>query len=366
MEIRAAREAFMPALMKVGGVVERRQTLPIVGNLLISAGDSRVELSGTDLEIEVQSGFDANVEEGGEVTIPARKFMDICRALPEESEIVLTVVRERAMVVAGRSRFTLGTLPAKAFPIMEMSGVGVSVEIEQARLKYLLEKTAFAMAHQDVRYYLNGLFLEVKHDCIKAVATDGHRLAKVELDGSFDVVEDLAIIMPRKTVLELNRILGGSESKCLMDIGERVVRVQMGETTVTSKLVEGRYPDYERVIPRGGQKLATLERDALRQALIRTAILSNEKYKGVTLSFDSGRLRCLTHNPEQEEAEEDLEAEYTGEATAIGFNVGYLMDVLNVLDGGHVEIFFSDSSNSAVLRNMGREGETFVVMPMRL
>jgi DNA polymerase-3 subunit beta len=290
--------------------------------------------------------------------------MDICRALPEGAEMFLKVEQERAALVAGRSRFALGTLPAKGFPIMEVGGGEHRIELEQGRLKYILDKTAFAMAHQDVRYYLNGLLLSLKDGGVTAVATDGHRLAKVEI--SLDVGGDVEVILPRKTVMELNRLLNGTDYPCAIDFSEKSARVSIDETVLTSKLVDGRYPDYQRVIPRGGQRLAVADREALRQALGRTAILSNEKYKGVTLSFEPGGLKCLAHNPEQEEAEEDLTIEYDGERTAIGFNVGYLMDVLNVLDTEEVEIMFTDSNNSAVLRSRGVEGETFVVMPMRL
>lgn len=366
MHIRTNREALVPVLLKVGGVVERRQTLPVLGNLLISASDGTVEMSGTDLEVEVKASLAAQVLSGGEITVPARKLIDICRALPEGVEVTLRQEKERFLVLAGRSRFTLSTLPAGDFPSMEGSSGEERIELEQGQLKDLLDRTAFAMAHQDVRYYLNGLLLEVRPDRLVAVATDGHRLAKVELEMESDVGDGLQVIVPRKTVLELGRLLAGGQAPVTLDLGERSFRAVADGVVLTSKLVDGRYPDYDRVIPAGTDRIAVVDRELLRQALQRTAILSNEKYKGVRLHFDSGLLRLQAHNPEQEEAEEELEIDYQAEPAAIGFNVGYLLDVLNVLGTNEVRFAFSDASSSAVLTGGGQEGEVYVVMPMRL
>lgn len=366
MHIRTNREALVPVLNRVGGVVERRQTLPILGNLLLSAKDGWVEVVGTDLEVEIRAGFAAEVEEPGEVTVPARKVMDISRAVSEGSTIGLRVERERATIVAGRSRFALGTLPARDFPMMEAQDGFESIELEEGTLRELVEKTSFAMAQQDVRYYLNGLLLEIGPAGITAVATDGHRLAKVTDDFATEVAEERRIILPRKSVMEISRILSGEPGTLRMELSEKVFRLHVRDTVLTSKLVDGRYPDYERVIPQGADKVAVADRGALREALQRTSILSNEKYRGVRLNFSTGELRLQAHNPEQEEAEEELEIDYEQEDTAIGFNVGYLLDVLAVLDGNDVELVFSDSSSSAMVRNKGKEEETFVVMPMRL
>jgi DNA polymerase III subunit beta len=366
MHIRTNRETLLPALAKVSGVVERRQTLPILGNFLLAASNDSIEITGTDLEVEVRAGASAIVERPGEISLPARKIVDICRALPEGVEIALVVENERASMVAGRSRFTLSTLPASDFPNMEGAVGAQSIEVQPKKLKYLFEKTAFAMAIQDVRYYLNGLLVEIKRDRIVAVATDGHRLAKVEAMVELDIEDETQIILPRKTVLELNRLLGSDSETVRMDLSEKIFRIFVDDTVLTSKLVDGRFPDYARVIPRVCERIAYADKDALRQALLRTSILSNEKYKGVRFSLAGGQLRLQTHNPEQEEAEEEIELEYSQEPTVIGFNVGYLMDVLNVLDGEEVEIGFNDSNSSALLRNRGKDNETFVVMPMRL
>lgn len=367
MHIRANRETLMLALTKVGGVVERRQTLPILGNFLILANDDCIQITGTDLEAEIRTKSKATVERSGEVTLPARKLIDICRALPDGAELSLKVENERGFLVAGRSRFTLGTLPASDFPTMEASTGTLTIEFQQQTLKNLLDKTAFAMAHQDVRYYLNGLLLEVKPDRIVSVATDGHRLAKVEEKIELGINEERQLILPRKTVLELNRLLtNGSEALVQIDISEKLFRATIEDTVLTSKLVDGRYPDYERVVPPSTERVAYIRKEPLRQALLRTSILSNEKYRGVRFSLGEGQLKLQAQNPEKEEAEEELEVVYSQEPTVFGFNVGYLIDVLNVLDGDEVEMAFKDSESSAILRNKGKEQETFVVMPMRL
>jgi len=222
------------------------------------------------------------------------------------------------------------------------------------------------MAQHDVRYYLNGLLLEVRPGGLTAVATDGHRLAKVEMDCESDVSEGTQVILPAKTVAELKRLLVGTDNIARILISERTIQLQMGEAQITSKLVDGRYPEYDRVIPRSPERLAVADRSALRQALMRTAILSNEKYKGVRVTFDTGLLRLQAHNPEQDEAEEELELEYSGEPTTIGFNVSYVMDILNVLERDEVEIAFSDGNSSALWSNKGVDNEVYVVMPMRL
>jgi DNA polymerase-3 subunit beta len=366
MQILTKKEALMPLLNRVGGVVERRQTLPVLGNLLISATEQLIEVVGTDLEVEVRSRLPANVESPGEITVPARKMIDIWRALPEGGDVAFRVEKDRAMIRSGRSRFALSTLPASDFPLMEGAAGDLRIELQQRQLKSMLERTAFAMAHQDVRYYLNGLLLEVHEDRLVAVATDGHRLAKVEEELAADVEGVRQVILPRKTVIELARLLVGSESAVQIDLSEKGFRACVEETVLTSKLVDGRYPDYSRVIPLGSDKVARVSRDGLRQALLRTSILSNEKYKGVRLEFGSGSLRVQAHNPEQDEAEEELEIEYDGQAAALGFNVGYLLDVLSVLPTEVVQIAFSDSNSSALLSGDDQDRDVFVVMPLRL
>ena len=366
MEFVVNREVLLPALGKVIGVVERRQTLPILGNLLVVAKEDQILLAGTDLEVEVRSHCPATIKTAGETTVPARKFLDICRSLADGADIRFQIKDERCVVTSGRGRFTLGLLPAVDFPSMEPESGGLVFDIQEGVLKRFLEKTAFAMAQQDVRYYLNGLMIEFDRSTLTAVATDGHRLAKFQKSIDLDFGEVRQVIVPSKTVLELRRQLASTEDSATVILGEKSIRIAVGPMTMTSKLVDGRYPEYERVIPRELGKSATVDKDALKRALSRTAILSNEKYRGVRLSFDSGILKLLAHNPEQEEAEEEIELVYSGDKESIGFNVAYLTDVLNAIDEREVQVQFQDSNSSSVWRGKEAQDETYVVMPMRL
>ncbi|EGV18046.1 DNA polymerase III subunit beta [Thiocapsa marina] len=366
MELVVNRENLLPVLSKVVGVVERRQTLPILGNLLLSASDDRLDICGTDLEVEVKTSCNASVLREGETTLPARKLMDICRNLSEGTEIRFRQTNERCLVTAGRGRFTLGALPAPDFPLMDAEIDGVEVKVPERILREILEKTSFAMAQQDVRYYLNGLLVEWEHSGITAVGTDGHRLAKFHRALDLEIPEPVQVIVPSKTVLELRRQLAPTDEAVSVAVGSKSIRVAVGGMVMTSKLVDGRYPEYGRVIPRELGKVARVGNEALKRALARTSILSNEKYRGVRLAFEEGVLRLQAHNPEQEEAEEEIELDYGGESVAIGFNVAYLSDVLGAVEGSEVEVRFSDAGSSSVWRGVGAEDETYVVMPMRL
>ncbi|MFP4602783.1 MAG: DNA polymerase III subunit beta [Halochromatium sp.] len=370
MKIFVDRSVLLPALSVVGGVVERRQTLPILGNLLLTAEDGWLRLKGTDLEIEISSAAVAEIEEAGAITLPARKLIDICRSLPEDARIQIKVQGERASVSSGRSRFMLSTLPAADFPAMEVPPARIGLQMERETLHRLLEKTSFAMAQQDVRYYLNGVLLELSTERAVAVATDGHRLAKVVavLTGEGEGLgsEPTQVIVPAKTVLELKRLLGSAQEQIRVELSERTLKVELGKTLVISKLVEGQYPDYNRVIPADLERHASIDRDRLKGALQRTAILSNEKYKGVRVTFESGRLGLQTQNPEKEEAEDEIEIAYEGESVSVGFNVAYVLDVLAAVDAETVEVRFRSAESSAVWQGLGAEDEVFVIMPMRL
>lgn len=371
MKILVERAVLLPALGIVGGVVERRQTLPILGNLLLTADDEdRVWLRGSDLEIEVSSNAAAEVSEGGAATLPARKLIDIVRSLPEDGRIEIKAQGDRANLVCKRSRFVLSTLSAADFPSMDVPSAEVSVRLETEVLRRLLDKTSFAMAHQDVRYYLNGVLLELGEERITAVATDGHRLAKVVGQVGEQVAgleqEPRQIIVPAKTVTELKRLLVGAPEFVRLEVSERTLKVELGETVMVSKLVEGQYPDYSRVIPTQLEREATLDKEQLRGALQRTAILSNEKYKGVRVTFEAGRLGLQSQNPEKEEAEDELEIDYHGEPVSVGFNVGYVLDVLSAVDDSEVRIDFRNAESSAIWRGVGASDEVFVIMPMRL
>src|SRR5512135_2481542 len=337
MKIIAKREAILGPLQAVIGVVERKQTMPILANVLLAAKGGKLSITATDLEVELVATSDVDVQRGGDITIPGRKLLDICRALPEGTEITLTLEGERMLVRARKSRFTLSTLPASEFPTVEEINAEQTVKVSQKDFKRLLEKTHFSMAQQDVRYYLNGLLLETSAKSLRSVATDGHRLALCEVDLPEGGKSGQQVIVPRKGVLELQRILGNEEQMLEVGIGSNHVRVQIGDIRFTSKLIDGRFPEYGRVIPNQPPRLVTAVRDDLRQALQRAAILSNEKYRGIRFAVKPNALTIQSHNPEQDEAEEEVEVSYDGGELEIGFNVNYLMDALGVLEGPEVQ-----------------------------
>lgn len=366
MKFKIQREAFLKPLQQIIGVVERRQTLPVLGNILVQATDSGLTLTATDLEVELVGKVNMPIEDGGEATLPARKLLDICRTLPDEAWIEIAFDQERAIVRSGKSRFTLATLPASDFPVVEELKNVQAFSFPQKQLKELIERTHFSMAQQDVRYYLNGLMLELDKKSIRSVATDGHRLAMCELEALTGVNESQQVIVPRKGVQELLRLLESDEGDVEIQLGSNHIRISTLEIRFTSKLIDGRFPDYKRVMPKGGDKHIHADRGHLRQALARTSILSNEKYRGIRLSLEENILRIQAHNPEQEEAEEELEIEYQGESLEIGFNVTYLLDALGALPGDDVRILLSDANSSCLIEDGATGHCKYVVMPMRL
>ena len=364
MKLTAKREELLAPLQSVIGVVERRQTMPVLANVLLSARDRRLGMTGTDLEVELVAASAVQVETAGDVTVPGRKFLDILRALPSGVEITLSTEGEKATVRAGRSRFTLSTLPASEFPVLEEIHAQQTLTLPQGEFHRLIDKTHFSMAQQDVRYYLNGLLLETQERSLRAVATDGHRLALCAMPLA-EAGRSGQVIVPRKAILELQRILG-MEGQIELAIGTNHVRAQIGEIRFTSKLIDGRFPEYGRVIPDSPPKVALADRESLRQALQRTAILSNEKYRGIRVGIKPGILTLQAHNPEHEEAEDQIEVEYGGEEVEIGFNVNYLLDALSAIDTDRVELGFTDANSSCLIRAPGLSEARYVVMPMRL
>ena len=365
MRFSLQREALLKPLAQVVNVVERRQTLPVLANLLLQVDDGRISLTGTDLEVEMVARADAQDTEAGETTIPARKFFDIVRALPDGSKITITQAGDKITVQAGRSRFSLASLPANDFPSIDEVDATEHVQVPEAALKELIDRTAFAMAQQDVRYYLNGLLFDLRDSSLRCVATDGHRLALCEApleEGS----QKRQIIVPRKGVQELQRLLEGGDRVLDLELGRSHIRVKRDDVTFTSKLIDGRFPDYEAVIPIGADKQVKVDREALRAALQRAAILSNEKYRGVRVEVSPNQLRIQTNNPEQEEAQEDVEAETKVDGLAIGFNVTYLLDALTALRDEHVILSMRDANSSALVQEAGNERSRHVVMPLRL
>ena len=364
MRFSLQREALLKPLAQVVNVVERRQTLPVLANLLVQVKDGQLSLTGTDLEVEMVARAAVDDAQDGETTIPARKLFDIVRALPDGSKVAISQAGEKITVQAGRSRFSLSSLSANDFPSIDEVEATERVGVPEAALKELIERTAFAMAQQDVRYYLNGLLFDLQGDTLRCVATDGHRLALCEavLEGA----GKRQIILPRKGVQELQRLLEGGDRALELEVGRNHLRVKRDDVTFTSKLIDGKFPDYEAVIPIGADREVKIEREALRAALQRAAILSNEKYRGVRLEVSPGLLRISAHNPEQEEAQEEVEADTKVDGLAIGFNVNYLLDALTALRDEQVVLQLRDANSSALVREAGNERSRHVVMPLRL
>lgn len=366
MKFSINREQLLKPLQQVAAVVEKRQTLPVLSNVLMEVSDGQLSLTGTDLELELVARLVLEGEQqNGETTVPARKLVDIAKSLPAEAEIRFEVDGERMLVRSGRSRFSLSTLPASEFPNQDEDSGGSVLEIAPDKLRQLIDRTAFSMAQQDVRYYLNGMLFELRPNMLRAVATDGHRLAlcDAELEGQS---QEAAVILPRKGVMELSRILADAAESARFTLGRNHVRIVVGSITFTSKLVDGKFPEYERVIPKDTSRQVLADRETLRQALARVAILSNEKYRGVRVQLSEGSLRVVANNPEQEEAEEEVSVEFDGGALEIGFNVSYLLDVLNTMGGTQAKLELGDSNSSALVSDPEDQAALYVVMPMRL
>jgi len=368
MQFTISRDAIIKPLQLAAGVVERRHTLPVLANVLLTLKDNILEITGTDLEVELIGRVRVNEgSRAGEVTVPARKLMDICKSLADDAILEFVLDDSKFVVKAGRSRFTLVTLPASDFPVTVDEPGTFELSINGGELKSLIDSCSFAMAQQDVRYYLNGMLFELGKSWFRVVATDGHRLAMHTTGVATAVEEVQQIIVPRKGVLELSRLLAEpSESDVTLVFGASHVRAKLKDFTFTSKLVDGRFPDYQRVLPKGGDKTLIGDKTALRQAFNRASILSNEKYRGVHLQLAKDELRVLANNPEQEEAEDLVAVEYQQEPIEIGFNVSYLMDVLNVLDSDKVKFTLADANSSALIESVSAADAVYVVMPMRL
>ena len=365
MKVSATREHLLEALQSVIGVVERRQTMPILSNVLLSARENRLRVTATDLEVELVAAAEITLQQAGDITLPGRKLYDIVRTLPDRTTITLTRESDKVVLRGGRSRFTLSSLPASEFPVIEQISPQHSLTLAARDCRRLIDKTHFAMAQQDVRYYLNGTLLETDGHALRAVATDGHRLSLCELSLPGTAGELQQIIVPRKGVLELQRLLDG-EGELTIELGASHIRVQIGEVRLTSKLIDGKFPEYSRVIPVNPPRIMTAGREALRAALQRTAILSNEKYRGVRLTFAPGLLTVQAHNPEHEEAEDQLEVDFSGDPIEIGFNVGYLLDSLGAIETDSVEVCLTGHDSSCLIRAPGDTTIKYVVMPMRL
>jgi len=366
MKLKLQRDTLLKPLQAVGNIVERRPSLAILSNILVQISDGTMTLTGTDLEVEMVTRLAVDSPESDEVTLPGKKFIDICKALPENTEIELSTSNDRCAIRSGRSRFTLSTLPASEFPNIEAVTSPFELSLTQKEFKQLIENTQFCMAQQDVRYYLNGLLLEISPDKLVAVATDGHRLALSELNGHFDVTEPRQIIIPKKGVNELARLLDDSDDRLTIKLSENHIRIELDDMSFTSKLIDGKFPDYQQVIPQNCEKKISCDREQLRQAFMRASVLSNEKYRGILLQFSAGRLNATVHNPEQEEAEEQIEIDYDDETFEIGFNVAYFQEALSVIREERVVLNMTDTNHSCLVQGEGNTSNRYVIMPMRL
>ena len=366
MRFSLQREVLLKPLAQVVNVVERRHTLPVLANLLAKVHDGQLALTGTDLEVEMVARTAVEDAQDGEITIPARKLFEIVRALPDGSRVTISQSGDKVTVQAGRSRFSLASLPANDFPSLDEVDATEQVSVPEAALKELLERTAFAMAQQDVRYYLNGLLFDLRDDTLRCVATDGHRLALCETALEQGHAGRRQIIVPRKGVQELQRLLEGGDRQIELELGKGHIRIKRDDVTFTSKLIDGKFPDYEAVIPIGADREVKIDREALRASLQRASILSNEKYRGVRVEVSPNLLKISAHNPEQEEAQEEVEAQTSVDALAIGFNVTYLLEALSALRDEFVVMQLRDANSSALVRGADSHHARHVVMPLRL
>lgn len=366
MKFTISREVLLQPLSHVIGVVERRQTLPVLANFMLAAREGRLTVTGTDMEVELISRVPADVSQDGEITIPARKLLDIVKALPDGAIIKFNISDDKAILTAGRSRFTLATLPASEFPATDQVETLENITVAEATLKKMMDKTSFAMANQDVRYYLNGLLFDFCGQQLRAIATDGHRLAICDLESSVDISADRQVIVPRKGVMELSRMLSGDDDEVTLAIGRNHIRLVKGDTTFTSKLIDGRFPDYKAVVPVGADKQMLVDKATFIQALQRAAILSNEKYKGVKLEASGSTIKIVAHNPQHEEAVEEIEAELNFDRLAVGFNVTYLLDALMAIDTEQVSLELKDANSSCLVSAPDSDINRHVVMPLKL
>lgn len=360
------REVLLKPLSNVTGIVERRHTLPILSNLLLEAKNNTIQLTTTDLEMQISLTIQADLQEELSTTISAKKFLDICRSLPDAIDIDLMSKDSRMTVKAGKSRFNLQTLPAADYPVMtKVSGESIQIQLPQLELKRLLKQVEFAMAQQDIRYYLNGLLLEVDGNKLNLVGTDGHRLSftSTTLSQSHEKTD---VILPRKTVIELIKLLEDSDEEVAIEIAAGQVNFAFGDMRLISKVIDGKFPDYHRVIPSSHGNTFTANRVEILTAMQRASILSNEKYRGIRMVLSENNIKLISTNTEQEEAEEELEINYTQDSLDIGFNVTYLIDVLNNTQQENINFSFADANSSCLITVPEDNDYKYVVMPMRI
>ena len=367
MKLTISKETLLEQLSNVVGAVEKKHTSKILENILITASEENIKLVGTDLEIEMSSVFPIAAEQTGQITAPARKLFEICKALPADCFINIETEQDRLHIKGVRSRFELATLPADEYPLLDDIPIHNEFTIIEKDLKHLLEKVSFSMANQDVRYYLNGLLLEILDKQLLSVSTDGHRLAVSELQLTDDENKNLKIIVPRKGILELTRLLdSNSELPIVLQISDNHIRINKDNIRFTSKLIDGKYPDYQAAIPSNSVHIIELDRELFKSTLARVSILSNEKFRGIRLRLVDGTMTLHSNNPENESAEEEIDINYTGDSFEIGFNVTYLLEAVNHLEGETINLELSTPDSSALLHSNDDPHTRYVVMPIRL
>jgi DNA polymerase-3 subunit beta len=365
--LKATQDKFLGVLQSVAGIVERRHTLPILANVLIRKTGTQLQLTTSDLEIQIRTSAELGGDEGDfTTTVGARKLIDVLRSMPSDQTVSLESSQNKLILKGGKSRFTLQTLPAEDFPLVqEAASFGPVFSVPQKVLKELLNQVSFAMAVHDIRYYLNGILFVAEGKQLSLVATDGHRLAFSSATLDVEVPKQ-EVILPRKTVLEMQRLLSDKEGAIEMQFAGNQAKFSFEGMEFVTKLVEGKFPDYNRVIPKNHKNIITLGRAPLLACLQRTAILTSEKFKGVRLNIEPGTLRVASNNAEQEEAVDELDIDYGGDSIEIGFNVTYLIDALSNMSQDMVKIELADSNSSALLTIPDNAAFKYVVMPMRI
>lgn len=366
MKFNIIREELLTPLQQIVSVIEKRQTMPILSNVLLQIQDGHLILTGTDLEVQLVAKIPISTETGGEITVPARKFLDICRLLPQGAQISFDGAGDKVKITANKSRFSLSCLPAEHYPEFSESAFDGHFFIKVGKFKKALDKTMFCMANQDVRYYLNGLLLHISNNTFKLVASDGHRLAIFEDSLGVDTDIETRIILPRKGVVELSRLLDDLEAELKIEFSGNNIRIFNNNLVFSAKLVDSKYPDFSKVFQQSFSSALRVHRHLLKDALTRVAILSNEKFKGVTLDVNAESLKVSAHNPEHEEAEEDIAIDYEGDFLSISFNAQYLLDALSNLDSELAVLMLASNANTCFIENPDDGSYKFVVMPMKL
>jgi len=366
MKFDVQRDDILGPLNVVLGIVEKKQTQPILSNILINVKNGLITLTASDLQMEIIATANVDSVKDGDITVPVRKFVDTCKTLDEGAKLTFSLNKEKAVITSNKTRFSLTTLPANDFPVINKDNPLLEFKIPEKSLKRLFDKVSFAMAFQDVRYYLNGLLLEINRDKLKTVATDGHRLAISEAQFESGINEPKSVIIPRKAVLEISRLLGDSEEMVTVTFGQNYIRLHFQNVIFTSKLVEGQYPNYDSVIPKSCDIKISVNKNEIKQCLIRTSILSNEKYRGIKLEFSKNTLKTFANNPDQEEAKDEIPIDFDGGKLEVGFNVNYLIDAISALDSDTVDINITDSNGSSLIKANDDDSCIYVVMPMRL